>query len=61
MSVFCVVDREKNVSDKLDVDSFFSALSIFQGFDEETGKKYCFVPKFSPNNVDSTNQKLEKM
>jgi hypothetical protein len=42
----------------LDIDMFKQWFGIFHGFDEETGKKYSFLPNFPHKDIDVLNKKF---
>ncbi len=50
-----------NTNIKINLDSFEYGLLFFQSFDEETSSHYSFLPKFWISNIESLNQKLEKL
>lgn len=62
MNVVRVRDEWRVASDELlDLASFEDALRIFQGFDEESGEKYFFLPGFSEKELAVKNEILKKL
>lgn len=47
--------------ESFDLESMENALKIFEWFDENTWEKYCFLYKFSLNEVWKLNDKLKKL
>lgn len=53
----CYIAQRKQIMLPLDTEGFMSGLYLFDGFDETTGKKYHFIPKFSEEEKESFNKK----
>jgi len=58
MSV-CYITPRANIQTTFDTEGFIKGLCLFESFDENTGKKYYFIPKFAEKDVEATNKKLE--
>jgi len=61
MSVFYIAQRTEQIKENLNKNSFINALNIFNGFNEETGETYAFLPKFPHKELDKTNEILNKL
>jgi len=64
MSIFYIRSKSQKYPQpqkNINQNSFLAAIAFFQGYDEETGKQYNFIPKFPPNQIDQTNTKLQKL
>ena len=60
MNVVYLIDREITIP-KISQEAVINALCLFDSFDENTGKKYYFIPKFQEKNLATTNSILEKL
>ncbi|MCF7835161.1 hypothetical protein K9M48_03855 [Candidatus Gracilibacteria bacterium] len=61
MNVFWIKKRKPFIENKLDEDGFESAFGLFNGFDENTGKKYFFIPKIKESEFEILKKKLHKL
>ena len=54
--------KKNSYSNKiLDHEAVIHAFCLFESFDENTGQKYYFIPKFQEKNLGNTNIILEKL
>lgn len=60
MSVVYTAPRE-GIETIFDKNSFTNGLCLFDSFDENTGEKYYFIPKFAEKEIEVTNKKLEQL
>lgn len=60
MSV-CYVAPRTEIQTSLNTEWFVKWLWLFEGFDESTGKKYYFIPKFAEKDIGPINEILEKI
>ena len=60
MSVVYTAPRQE-IEVIFDKDSFSNGLCLFDSFDENTGEKYYFIPKFAEKDIEATNKKLEQL
>jgi len=58
MSV-CYVAQRASIQTAFDIEGFIKGLCLFESFDENTGKKYYFIPKFAEKEIEAMNKKLE--
>jgi len=61
MAVFYINQHPTKLPTKLNTKSFILAFNLYPWFDEETGTKYGFLPKFSHHKIDTTNTILTKL
>ena len=60
MSVVYTAPRE-GIETIFNKNSFTNGLCLFDSFDENTGEKYYFIPKFAEKEIEVTNKKLEQL
>lgn len=60
MQIFYRADR-KIITSLFDREACTKALLLFNGFNEETGKKYYFIPKFSSKDKEQINQNMQAL
>ena len=60
MSVVYVAPR-KEIITPFDHEAFTNWMCLFDGFDETSGKKYFFIPKFAEKNLESINNICKKL
>jgi len=60
MSVVYIAAREK-MNIPFDHEAFINGLCLFEGFNETTGEKNYFIPKFAEKELDPINKKLEAL
>ena len=58
MSVFCFLDRNEIIFEKINKIWFWLGFSLFQWFDEETWRKTFFLYKISENELEKINKFL---
>lgn len=61
MNIFYITKRESLVKNHLDQNWFTAAFGLFNWFDENTGKKYSFVPRMKESEMKILNETLEKL
>lgn len=61
MNVFWIKKRKPFIENKLDEDWFESAFGLFNWFDENTWKKYFFIPKIKESEFEILKKKLHKL
>lgn len=63
MSIFYMYTniKDRHISNHFDLKSFWTALALFSGFDEETGEKYYFFPKIPQNKLEEINTHFNKL
>lgn len=60
MSVVYLASREE-MQIPFDKEGGIKGLCLFDGFDENTGKKYYFIPKFTEKEIEVMNGKLAQL
>lgn len=60
MNVIYLAQRPE-IQTPFDKEGFIKGLYLFDSFDENTGEKYYFVPKFAEKEIQVTNKKLEQL
>jgi hypothetical protein len=60
MNVVYTAPREE-IETTFDKEGFIKGLYLFDSFDENTGEKYYFIPKFAEKEIEVTNKKLEQL
>jgi len=60
MSVIYLAQRPE-IKAPFDTEGFINGLCLFDGFDEKTGKRYYFIPRFAEKEQESINKKLKKL
>lgn len=61
MNIFYVNKRESLIEKHLDLDWLIEAFGLFSGFDENTWKKYFFIPRMKEVELEILNTRLEKL
>ena len=61
MNVFYFTKRETLVEEHLNQDWFASAFGLFSGFDENSWKKYFFIPRMKESELKPLNENLDKL
>lgn len=60
MSVIYIAPRAE-MKVPFDAEGFINGLCLFEGFDEATGQRYYFIPKFAEKEQEATNTTLQKL
>lgn len=60
MNVIYLAQRPE-IQTPFDKEGFIKGLYLFDSFDENTGEKYYFIPKFAEKEIEVTNKKLEQL
>ena len=58
MSVIYLAPRAE-IKEAFDTEGFINGLCLFDGFDETTGKRYYFIPKFVEKDLGIVNKELQ--
>jgi len=61
MNVFYFTKRETLVQEHLNQDWFTGAFGLFSGFDENSWKKYFFIPRMKESELKPLNENLDKL